>query len=412
LAVSAGCVLFLLIVANYDFQVQTVNIIRQEGSLTEYFLMQLLIFNFIGFLNILPIGKSDGANLLATLRAAELNPLQYSIQHFDEATNLGLTPEQIGPHCLEAALIVNEISTLKAEAEFRLFLVHLESMNTKGQATSYINFMKHAHLLEPNRMKELVGLYQRMKQELGETGLSFDFKTKSKPDGESEIEPPDPVNNLTPQSKLVLTLAREQAGRFNHKFLGTEHLLLGLIKIGQGAAANVLKKMGLDLETVRLEVEKQVGTGLNKKQLGNIITPRVKKVLNLAAKEAKQLQHAYVGTEHILLGLLREGDGVAARVLKNLDVDLKETRKEIIRELFLNRATDDDDADDLGLIKEGEKDSEEAKGVTESASRRTDTPTETSRQKAVESKFCHECGQSAQPSDKFCAKCGSCLRKA
>jgi chorismate mutase len=225
-------------------------------------------------------------------------------------------------------------------------------MNTKRKETSYTNFMKHAHLLEPNRMKELVGLSQRVKHKLSETSLSFDSDSKNEPEGESEIEPPDPFNNLTPQSKLVLTLAREQASRFNHKFLGSEHLLLGLIKIGQGGAANVLKKMGLDLETVRLEVEKQVGARLSKKQLAIVITPRVKKVLNRAAKEAKQLQHAYVGTEHILLGLLREGDGVAARVLNNLDVDLKETRKEIIRELFLNRAAEDGDAGGLGLTKE------------------------------------------------------------
>jgi ATP-dependent Clp protease ATP-binding subunit ClpC len=114
-------------------------------------------------------------------------------------------------------------------------------------------------------------------------------------------------------------------------------LLLGLIKLGQGVAVNVLQKMGLDLETVRMEVEKQVGTGPDQKMIGNIpYTPRVKKVLALAAKEAKALNHTYVGTEHILLGLLREGDGVAARVLKNLDVDIEQTRQEILKELDPN----------------------------------------------------------------------------
>ena len=145
------------------------------------------------------------------------------------------------------------------------------------------------------------------------------------------------MNNFTPRAQQVLALARKEADRFNHNFVGTEHLLLGLIKLGQGVAVNVLQKMGLDLETVRMEVEKQVGTGPDQKMIGNIpYTPRVKKVLALASKEAKQLNHTYVGTEHILLGLLREGDGVAARVLKNLDVDIEQTRQEILKELDPN----------------------------------------------------------------------------
>ncbi len=147
------------------------------------------------------------------------------------------------------------------------------------------------------------------------------------------------MNNFTPRAQQVLALARKEADRFNHNFVGTEHLLLGLIKLGQGVAVNVLQKMGLDLETVRMEVEKQVGTGPDQKMMGNIpYTPRVKKVLALASKEAKALNHTYVGTEHILLGLLREGDGVAARVLKNLDVDIEQTRQEILKELDPNFA--------------------------------------------------------------------------
>src|SRR2546422_463992 len=145
------------------------------------------------------------------------------------------------------------------------------------------------------------------------------------------------MNNFTPRVQQVLALARKEADRFNHNFVGTEHLLLGLIKLGQGVAVNVLQKMGLDLEAVRMEVEKQVGTGPDQKVVGNIpYTPRVKKVLALATKEAKALNHTYVGTEHILLGLLREGDGVAARVLKNLDVDIEQTRQEILKELDPN----------------------------------------------------------------------------
>ena len=132
----------------------------------------------------------------------------------------------------------------------------------------------------------------------------------------------------------MLALARKEADRFHHNYVGTEHLLLGLIKLGQGVAVSVLQKMGLDLETVRNAVEKQVGTGTETKTQGNIpYTPRVKKVLALAGREAKQLNHSYVGTEHILLGLLREGEGVAARVLKSLAVDLARTRQAILKEL-------------------------------------------------------------------------------
>ena len=153
------------------------------------------------------------------------------------------------------------------------------------------------------------------------------------------------MNNFTPRAQQVLALARKEADRFNHNFVGTEHLLLGLIKLGQGVAVNVLQKMHLDLETVRMEVEKQVGTGPDQKMIGNIpYTPRVKKVLALAQKEARALNHTYVGTEHILLGLLREGDGVAARVLKNLDVDIEQTRQEILKELDPNFAAQEEQA--------------------------------------------------------------------
>ncbi|GAB1487794.1 ATP-dependent Clp protease ATP-binding subunit [Opitutaceae bacterium] len=144
----------------------------------------------------------------------------------------------------------------------------------------------------------------------------------------------EPMNNFTPRAQQVLALARKEADRFHHNYVGTEHILLGLIKLGQGVAVSVLQKMGLDLETVRAAVEKQVGTGTETKTQGSIpYTPRVKKVLALAGKEAKALNHSYVGTEHILLGLLREGEGVAARVLKSLDIDIERTRNEILREL-------------------------------------------------------------------------------
>src|SRR5262245_35414391 len=154
------------------------------------------------------------------------------------------------------------------------------------------------------------------------------------------------MNNFTPRAQQVLALARKEADRFNHNFVGTEHLLLGLIKLGQGVAVNVLQKMGLDLESVRMEVEKHVGPHPETKMVGNFpYTPRVKKVLALAGKEAQALHHSYVGTEHILLGLLREGEGVAARVLKSLEVDPARTRNEILKELDPNFASPESEAE-------------------------------------------------------------------
>lgn len=157
----------------------------------------------------------------------------------------------------------------------------------------------------------------------------------------------------------MLALARKEADRFHHNYVGTEHLLLGLINLGQGVAVNVLQKMGLDLQTVRTAVEKQVGTGPESKPSGNIpYTPRVKKVLALAGKEAKALNHSYVGTEHILLGLLREGEGVAARVLKSLDVDIERCRNEILAELDPNFSGEPEEASagGAGAVPEDKKD--------------------------------------------------------
>lgn len=169
----------------------------------------------------------------------------------------------------------------------------------------------------------------------------------------------EPMNNFTPRAQQVLALARKEADRFHHNYVGTEHLLLGLINLGQGVAVNVLQKMGLDLETVRSAVEKQVGTGPEMKPSGNIpYTPRVKKVLALAGKEAKALNHSYVGTEHILLGLLREGEGVAARVLKSLDVDIERCRNEILAELdpnFSGESEEEESAVTGGGPEAGEK---------------------------------------------------------
>ena len=132
------------------------------------------------------------------------------------------------------------------------------------------------------------------------------------------------MNNFTPRAQQVLALARKEADRFNHSFVGTEHLLLGLINLGQGVAVNVLQKMGLDLETVRLEVEKQVGTGPDQKLAGNIpYTPRVKKVLELTKKEAKALMtYAFANNvlETVQLASLKKR--INGQIAKKLGVNL------------------------------------------------------------------------------------------
>ena len=147
--------------------------------------------------------------------------------------------------------------------------------------------------------------------------------------------------NFTPRAQQVVVLARHEAEQMHHHFVGTEHLLLGLIALGQGVAVNVLHRLGLKLEDVRAEIVTQVGSGPDQKLIGNLLlTPRVKRVLTLADKERKALRHTYLGTEHILLGLLRDGDGVAARVLANLRIDLVQIRQDILKELDPNFALD------------------------------------------------------------------------
>jgi ATP-dependent Clp protease ATP-binding subunit ClpC len=141
-------------------------------------------------------------------------------------------------------------------------------------------------------------------------------------------------NRFTERARKVIILAKEEARRFNHDYIGTEHILLGLIREGEGVAAAVLEKMGLDLQTIRLEVEKVVQPGPTTQILGDIpFTPRSKKALELAAEEARALGHNYIGTEHILLGLIREGESVASQVLLNLGLDLDRVRNEVLNVL-------------------------------------------------------------------------------
>ena len=141
-------------------------------------------------------------------------------------------------------------------------------------------------------------------------------------------------DKFTNRAKQVIKLAKKEAQRLNHNYLGTEHVLLGLLKLGQGVAVNVLRNLNIDFETVRAEVEKLVGFGPEIQVYGDpALTGKVKKVFEYANEEAANLSHNYVGTEHLLLGLLRQTDGVAAQVLENLNVNLKEVRKEVLKEL-------------------------------------------------------------------------------
>jgi len=136
---------------------------------------------------------------------------------------------------------------------------------------------------------------------------------------------------FTDRARKVMALANQEAQRFNHEYIGTEHILLGLVKEGSGVGANVLKNMEVDLRKVRLEVEKLVKSGPDMVTMGKLPqTPRAKKVIEYAIEEARNLNHNYVGTEHLLLGLLREHEGVAAQVLMNLGLKLDEVREEVL----------------------------------------------------------------------------------
>ncbi len=155
-------------------------------------------------------------------------------------------------------------------------------------------------------------------------------------------------DRFTDRAKKVMNLARQEAQRFNHEYLGTEHILLGLVQEGSGVAANVLKQMGIDLSKIRDEVEKIVKTGPSMVTMGQLpFTPRAKKVLELSLEEASNLGHNYIGTEHLLLGLIKENEGIAAQVLMNLGVKLEDVREEVLD--FLGADTGDDDDDEPGI---------------------------------------------------------------
>jgi len=138
-------------------------------------------------------------------------------------------------------------------------------------------------------------------------------------------------NRFTERARKVILLAKEEAKRFNHDYIGTEHILLGLVREGEGVAAVVLQKMGLSLQQIRLEIEKLVKPGPSTVISGDIpFTPKAKKAVEFSGEEARALGHNYIGTEHLLLGLIREGEGVASQVLLNMGVDLDKVRREVV----------------------------------------------------------------------------------
>lgn len=165
------------------------------------------------------------------------------------------------------------------------------------------------------------------------------------------------MNNFTPRAQQVLAHARREADRFNHHYIGTEHLLLGLLKLGKGVAVTILENLGVELNAVRRQVEEQIGRGTEPQAEGNIpYTPRVRKVLALANREAQELNHTYVGTEHLLLGLIRDGDGVAGQILRHFGVDLEQARRELLDVLTPKYQMD---ADEDNMMPDDDDDDEE-----------------------------------------------------
>src|SRR5438876_10530333 len=147
---------------------------------------------------------------------------------------------------------------------------------------------------------------------------------------------------FTDRARKVMQLANQEAQRLNHEYIGTEHILLGPVQEGSGVAANVLKNLDIDLRKIRLEIEKIVQSGPDMVTMGKLPqTPRAKKVIEYSIEEARNLNHNYVGTEHLLLGLLREQEGVAAQVLMNLGLKLEDVREEVLNLLGHNMATEE-----------------------------------------------------------------------
>ncbi len=161
-------------------------------------------------------------------------------------------------------------------------------------------------------------------------------------------------DRFTDRARKVMNLAKSEAQRLNHEYIGTEHVLLGLVQEGSGVAANVLRNMGIDLKRIRAEIEKLVKGSSTMVPMGNLpFTPRAKKVLELSLEEASQLGHNYIGTEHLLLGLIKESEGIAARVLTNLGVKLEDVREEVLE--FLGAPQGETEGEEGGGGERGEE---------------------------------------------------------
>lgn len=183
-----------------------------------------------------------------------------------------------------------------------------------------------------------------------------------------------PYERFTDRARKVMQFAHQEALRFNHEYVGTEHILLGLIKEGTGVAANILKKLGIDLRAMRLEVEKLVSSGPDLVTMGRLPqTPRAKKAVEYAIQEARRLKHNYVGTEHLLLGLLKEHDGVAAQVLMNLGHKLGDVREEVLATLGQESESGDDE--DRGGFGGASDDVSQTPGAASGSGSERPTPT-------------------------------------
>ena len=158
------------------------------------------------------------------------------------------------------------------------------------------------------------------------------------------------LGNFTPRAKRILLLAKQEAERLNHDHIGSEHLLLGLLALDEGVAIDALRSLGLNLDKLRLEVEKTCGFGGATRTQGMLpVTPRLRRIFELAAREAQSMNYNFVGSEHLLLALLREGEGRAARVLKNLNVTPEEVRRAVVRNLDSDFLPDNGEPDNFGM---------------------------------------------------------------
>ncbi|MHC4599312.1 MAG: Clp protease N-terminal domain-containing protein [Planctomycetota bacterium] len=182
-----------------------------------------------------------------------------------------------------------------------------------------------------------------------DTMLEDDGSDEVLPDLEEITDLPEVFDRLTDRARRVLGLARQEVQRFCHDYIGTEHILLGVVQEEKGVAASVLRNMGIALKKVRLEVERQAHSGDTTRSVGQLpFTPRAKKVLELSKEEAGDLGYTYIGTEHLLLGLLKEQDGMAARVLFGLGLQLEDVREQVL--LLLNAEVPEDTGDDENRV--------------------------------------------------------------